>query len=89
LFFDFYVKDLPILVECDGRQHSEFISHFHVDRDGFFASKKRDNLKIEYAEYNRIPLVIIKYDDKITRSTLLRKIIASQNEVLKYDRDNN
>jgi hypothetical protein len=89
LFFDFYIKDLGILFEIQGRQHKEFVEHFHQDRAGFFESKKRDSLKIEYTETNKIPFVEINYDEKINKNMLLRKIIKAQSEALKNDRNNN
>jgi len=92
LFFDFYLKDLDVLFECQGRQHEQFVQHFHQDRDGFLELKKRDNLKIEYAEINKIPFISIYYNEKTSRSILLKKIIEAQSEVLwstKNDRNNN
>jgi len=89
LFFDFYIKDLDIVFECQGRQHAEFIKHFHQDRDGFFESKKRDNLKIEYTEINKIPFITIDYYEKVTKNVLLKRIIKAQSEALKNDRNNN
>jgi len=89
LFFDFYLKDLSVLFECQGQQHEKFIQHFHSDRSGFLASVKRDNLKIEYTETNKIPFVIINYDEKIDKNMLLKKIIKAQSEVLRDDGNNN
>jgi len=92
LFFDFYLKDLDIVFECQGRQHAKFVKHFHQDRDGFFELLKRDNLKKEYAEINKIPFVIIEYNKDINRDSLLQKIIKAQIEVLrdkKNGRNNN
>jgi len=92
LFFDFYIKDLDILFECQGRQHSEFVKHFHQDRDGFFELVKRDNLKKEYAEINEVPFVIIEYNEDIDKNKLMGKIIKSQLWYigsLKNGRDNN
>ena len=88
LFFDFYIKDLIIVFEIQGRQHKKFIKHFHQDREGFFELKKRDSLKVEYTEINKIPFVIIDYNEKITKDVLLRKIIKAQSEALKNDRNN-
>lgn len=80
LYFDFYVKDYGLLFEIQGRQHSEFVEHFHGDSRGFIASKKRDNLKVAYCEENNLTLVIINYDEKInTQEELLKKI----NEAMK------
>jgi len=89
LFFDFYIKDLVIVFEIQGRQHKEFVKHFHQDRDGFFMAKKRDNFKVEYTEINKIPFVTIDYNEKITKNVLLRKIIKAQSEALKNDRNYN
>lgn len=92
LFFDFYIKDLDIVFECQGQQHEKFVQHFHQDKEGFQALKKRDNLKIEYAEVNKIPFISVYYNEKITRGILLKKIIEAQSEVLwstKNDRNNN
>jgi len=89
LFFDFYIKDLDILFEVQGKQHEEFVKHFHQDRDGFFELKKRDGLKAEYTEINKIPFVIINYSEEIDKDVLLKRIIKSQSEVLLNDRDNN
>jgi len=92
LFFDFYIKDLDIVFECQGRQHEKFVEHFHQDRDGFLELKRRDNLKKEYAEINKIPFVSVYYNEKTSRSILLKKIIEAQSEVLwstKNGRNNN
>lgn len=92
LFFDFYIKDLDIVFECQGSQHAKFVKHFHQNRDGFFELLKRDNLKKEYAEINKIPFVIIEYNEDINRDSLLQKIIKAQIEILRSernDRDNN
>jgi len=82
LFFDFYIKDLNIVFECQGRQHTEFVEHFHQDRDGFFESLKRDNLKKEYTEIDKIPFVIIEYNENINKDKLLQKITKAQIEIL-------
>ncbi len=76
LFFDFYVKEINVLIEVQGRQHEEFVEHFHTDRQGFIASRRRDNLKIEYCQENDITLVTINHDEKLTKDRLLNKIWA-------------
>jgi hypothetical protein len=88
LFFDFYIKDLDIVFEVQGKQHEEFVKHFHQDRDGFFELKKRDNLKVAYAGVNKIPFIVINYNEKMDRDILLRRIIKAQSEVLLNDRNN-
>ena len=81
LFFDFYIKDYDLLFEVQGRQHSEFVSHFHGDRQGFLETKRRDNLKLQYCQEKDLYLVRINYDEEITTSDeLLEKIHASMGE---------
>jgi len=81
LFFDFFVKELNLLIECQGQQHYEFNKHFHGDREAFLESKRRDNLKVEYAEENRIAFMSIKYDEKIKRGLIQSSIMKAILEV--------
>ncbi len=75
LYFDFYVKDLGILIECQGRQHDGYVQHFHGDRAGFIASKKRDNLKIEYCEKEKYVFVTINDGEQLTKEDLLDRVM--------------
>lgn len=74
LFFDFYIKELGVYIECQGRQHTEYVKHFHGDKDTFLKQKHRDNLKIEYVQENDKALVRINHDEEVTKELLLEKI---------------
>lgn len=74
LFFDFYVRELRILIEVQGRQHLEFVEHFHGTAENFKAQKFRDNLKIQYAQENDMYLVRIYDTEKISEDFMLNKI---------------
>jgi len=74
LFFDYYIKDLGVLIECQGRQHDGYVAHFHGDAEGFKASKKRDNLKIEYAERESLTFVTVNEGEELNEAKLLDKI---------------
>lgn len=75
LFFDFFIKDLGILVEVQGQQHVKFVAHFHGDKKKFYAQKRRDNLKIEYIEDKpRLRLIRFYYNEKITKDLIMEKI---------------
>lgn len=65
LFFDFYVKDYNICFEIQGKQHFEYVSHFHGDRQGYLEMKRRDNLKLQYCQENNLDLVVINHDEEI------------------------
>jgi hypothetical protein len=87
LFFDFYIKDLGVLIEVQGEQHSRFIKHFHEDKEGFSGQKKRDNLKLEYAEDKEIAFIQINYDEKISDELILNKIFLALKEKGDIDYD--
>lgn len=75
LFFDFYIHELGVLIEVQGQQHSKFVKHFHGNKEVFLAQKNRDNLKIEYVQNDKfLSLVRFNYDEKITKSLILKKI---------------
>lgn len=74
LFFDFYIKKLGVLIEVQGQQHTQFVKHFHRDKEAFLKQKERDNLKIIWAEQEGLHLVRINYNEKITKSLILKKI---------------
>lgn len=74
LFFDFYIKDLNVLIEVQGQQHLKFVKHFHENKNGFVAQKRRDNMKIEYAQENDIAFVRIFFDEEIDKDLITDKI---------------
>lgn len=73
LYFDFFIKELNILVEVQGAQHFKYVGHFHGNKEGFLDSKRRDNLKKEYCEEESVALVIVDGDEQINKKKLLRK----------------
>jgi hypothetical protein len=74
LFFDFYIKELGVYIEVQGRQHTEFVKHFHGDKEAFISQKYRDNLKIQYVEEHDQCLVRFNYNEKITKTLVNKKI---------------
>lgn len=80
LFFDFFIRDLEILVEVQGEQHTRFVKYFHGDKHKFMAQKNRDNLKIEYAQEKNISFARFNYDEEITEDLVRHKIFMSLEE---------
>jgi len=74
LFFDFYIKEHSVYIECQGAQHTKFVKHFHGTIENFRAQKFRDNLKIEYVQENNMSLVRVYDTEDITEELLLFKI---------------
>lgn len=75
LFFDFFIKDLNVLIEVQGRQHSQFVKHFHGDKEKFNGQKHRDNSKIQYVQENtELCLVRFNYDEELSKENIMHKI---------------
>lgn len=79
LFFDFYIKELDVYIECQGRQHTEYVRHFHKNMFGFMESKERDKLKQDYVCDTDSLLVYLDYDKhlNITPDELMEVIYDS------------
>lgn len=58
--FDFYLEELNILIEYDGRQHFESVDIFGGEEE-FIKRKTNDEIKNNYCIKNRIPLLRISY----------------------------
>jgi len=74
LFFDFYVKEMDVFIEVQGRQHTKFVKHFHGTKKNFDAQRYRDNLKLEYVQEQGMSLARFNYDEKITEELVREKI---------------
>jgi hypothetical protein len=57
---DFFIPRLGLAYEVQGRQHDEFVAHFHGTIDGLHAQKKRDKHKQEWCDLNNILLVEVR-----------------------------
>jgi len=62
LSFDFYLPDLNLCIEYDGRQHFKSLSFWGGEK-GFKRNKNNDKIKNEYCENNKINLLRISYKD--------------------------
>jgi hypothetical protein len=62
--FDFYLPNLNICIEYDGRQHYEVIDRWG-GLEGFLDQQKKDKIKNNYCETNKIHLLRISYKENI------------------------
>jgi hypothetical protein len=60
---DFYLPDRKILVECHGRQHYEFVKHFHGTKLRFIKARANDSRKVEWCEINDIKYIELPYNE--------------------------
>lgn len=63
LRFDFVVPYERLAVEVQGRQHFEYVEHFHKSKAGFVTARLNDLAKAEFCEENAIRLVALKYSE--------------------------
>lgn len=64
--FDIYNHSKKIVIETAGRQHSQFVKHFHRTRNKFLGQVKRDLLKHDFCELNGITLIEIASEKELT-----------------------
>ena len=61
--FDFYLPDLDICIEYDGKQHYQFVNTWHENEEVFQKSVQRDKEKTDFCKNNNIQLIRIPYYD--------------------------
>lgn len=86
LRFDFEVY-LPngdeILIEVDGRQHYEYVPHFHRSYEKYEECILRDEIKNKYVKDNDLTLLRMRYDDNIYECMRIKFTDHDPNIVLK------
>lgn len=70
---DLFIPYLGIAVEYNGRQHYEFIEHFHKDLSGFESSKLQDSKKSNYLVEKGIKLLCVDYNNMVNSKEELKE----------------
>ena len=71
--FDFYLPDYNICIEYNGIQHYKPIEHFG-GKERFILQQKCDKIKFDYCEINKINLIIIKYNESVSKIEKVLKL---------------
>lgn len=74
---DLFIPSLGIAIEYSGRQHSEYVQHFHKDFEGYMKGRQQDQKKIEYLASKGVKLVIIKHNEMVDTPEQLKTLIDS------------
>lgn len=77
LFADFFVPGLSLVVEVHGRQHYEYVPHFHKTKMGFVNAKRRDREKKEWCELNGFAYAELPYNEEDEWKTLILNSLNS------------
>lgn len=72
--FDFYLTDYNVLVECDGKQHTDSSSKWYSDEQII-----RDNIKNEWCKSHNITMIRIPYK-RIANSNYISTYLTSINK---------
>lgn len=70
--FDFYLPQLKILIEYQGKQHYEPVKHFG-GKKAFNLQKRKDKIKRAYAKKRKILLITISYKSFKTIEKILKR----------------
>jgi len=73
LYMDFYIPQISMCIEFDGKQHEEYVSFFHGSRAGYSKSVRNDVAKQLWCESNNIKLIRVN-DKDLTTDTIKSKI---------------
>ena len=69
LSLDFYNANKKIAIEVQGRQHNQYVPHFHGgNKINFISQLRRDHQKKEFCEINGIRLIELYEEDDISAS---------------------
>ena len=62
LILDFFIPSLKLVIECQGKQHYEYISFFHKTKRDFYRHQDRDLKKRAWCQLNNFKLIEILYE---------------------------
>jgi hypothetical protein len=65
IFMDFIIPKRRVCVEVQGQQHYEYSGFFHDTKMDFYAGKRRDQKKVDWAELNNFRLIELPYNEDI------------------------
>lgn len=85
LSYDFFLPELNVLIEFQGKQHEKYIKGFHHKKESFDKQLEHDKRKREYAKNNCIYLLEIWYYDLDKVEEILEKELKDKNKNIKED----
>lgn len=75
---DRYYPRLHLAFEFDGKQHTKDVDYFYQNEEQFKYQQECDKLKNELCIKNKITIIRIGYNEKITKDLVLEKITEKQ-----------
>jgi hypothetical protein len=59
---DFFIPELPRVIEVHGEQHYKYVKHFHKSETDFAVAQKNDLIKQEWCNLNEIGYVELPFN---------------------------
>lgn len=78
LELDFYLPEIKIAIEVQGKQHYEYVPYFHGNYDGFLAQLKRDQIKRDTCAIEGIRLIEIDNEQDLV--LFIQSIVCKDRE---------
>lgn len=75
LFLDIYCDKYKLAIEYHGRQHFQYVEHFHKDKEGFLDSQRRDERKEDLCKDLGIALVAFRYCDDLSEDVVFERLL--------------
>lgn len=76
-FLDIYCPKYKLGIEYHGRQHYEFVAHFHGDLEGFEECQLRDERKLQTCKDLQIVLVSFRYNDDLSENAVYNRLLEA------------
>lgn len=77
LMLDVYCPTYKIGLEYHGRQHYEWVCHFHETYEDFVAAQRRDERKLELCAEQGITVLSFKYNDELTEDIVHARVLEA------------
>lgn len=75
MYADFWVPNIKLIVEVQGKQHYEYTPHFHKDKMDFYRAQARDKKKRNWCELNEIKLIQLSDEESDTwKQTIINSL---------------
>lgn len=81
IYVDFYIPSLNIVIEYDGKQHTEEVSLFHKTHNDFINQINRDRCLERFCHQNNITLLRISYKDDSRIPEIIRAFFEEGKDI--------
>ena len=89
LRLDIYCPSYGIAAEYHGRQHFFYTSRFFESKYEFEEAQKRDTIKAQWCKDNGIALIVFRYNDSLTESSVYNRMLEAIRNSPDSKKDNN